>query len=394
MQDRNLLIVGIDPGITTAYAILDIGGKLIKTNSSKNFELNQIISETIKIGKVVLVGTDKAKVPNLVYMFATKLGARIISPDEDLKVEEKRKMASGFSFEDGHQGDALAAALFAYKTSKPLLDKIDSYAKDCRKDEIKDRIKELVIMKKISIKGAVAIIEQKGEEDRIIEKVIAERKLSENDFLRVYNKLKHYESEIKLIKNYNDSLNNRIKNLEKNPKIENKDYDKTDKNKKLHDFRERRIIFLEKLVKSKNNEIENLKSIIKKLNNKISNVNNFHILKKLETLGLQEFNYKNKTLNIKKNDMLLVDNPNIFSNEVVELLKDKVFIIVYNKQLSSKIESSMPFVFINSKNLKIEEDKYFGFADKRNFEMEKDKAGWANKIINDYKYEKSNLVPR
>ena len=145
MDERSLLIAGIDPGITTAYAVLDIEGKLIKTNSSKNFDLNQLISEIIKIGKVVLVGTDKSKTPNLVYMAATKLGARIIGPHEDLKVDEKRRMIYGIKVEDDHQGDALAAALFAWKSLKPLLDKIDSFAKDNRKGEIKDRIKELVI---------------------------------------------------------------------------------------------------------------------------------------------------------------------------------------------------------------------------------------------------------
>ncbi|HLC61009.1 MAG TPA: DUF460 domain-containing protein [Candidatus Nanoarchaeia archaeon] len=300
MEDRKLLIVGIDPGITTAYAALDIEGKLIKTNSSKNFDLNQLISEIIKIGKVILVGTDKSRTPNLVYMFATKLGAKIISPNEDLKVDEKRKMILGFSFEDGHQADAIASALFAFKSAKPLFNKIDSFAHDSKKLEIKDRIKELVITKKISLKSAVKMIEYKHEEDKIIEKIIVEKKLNEDDFLRFYNKLKNYEAEMRLIKMHNNNLKNRIKNLEKNKNNEIK----TGKNDKLHDFRERRIISLENSVKSKYREIENINLIIRKLNDKISNISNFYVMKKLDTLGLHEFNYKNKVLNIKKNDLL------------------------------------------------------------------------------------------
>ncbi|HLC61951.1 MAG TPA: DUF460 domain-containing protein [Candidatus Nanoarchaeia archaeon] len=389
MGNRKLLIVGIDPGTTTAYAVLDIEGNLIKTDSSKNLDLNQLISEIIEIGKAVLVGTDKAKIPNLAYMFATRLGARAVNPNEDLKVEEKRKMISGFKVGDIRQADALAAALFAYKTSKPLLNKIDSYAKDCKKQEIKDKIKELVILRRISIKSAVGIIEEKNEEDRIIEKVITERKLSENDFLKLYNKLKNYESEIRLIKSHNNNLNSQIKNLEKSKNSEIK----VKKNKKLHDFREKRIFSLENYIKSGNKEMDNLKSIIGNLNNKISNISNFYVLKKLDTLGLQEFNYKNKVLNIKKNDIVLVDDPNIVSNEVVELLREKISIIVYNKPLSPKIENSLPFVFMNSKNLKIDEDRYFGFADKKHFEAEKGKANWIGKIVSDYKFEKMGLIP-
>ena len=389
MGDRKLLIVGIDPGITTAYAVLDIEGKLIKTSSSKEFGLNQIISETTELGKVVLVGTDKSKIPNLVHLFAAKLGARAAVPSEDLKVDEKRKMVSGFKMDDVHQADALAAALFAFKASKPLLDKIDLYSKNYRKENIKDRIKELVITRKISIKSAAGIIEEKHEEDRIIEKVIAERKLAENDFLKLYNKLKDYEAEVRLIRMHNNNLNNRIKNLEKNKNNEIK----AGKNDKIHDFRERRIASLENSVKSKNMEIENIKLIIKKLNDKMSNISNFYVLKKLDNLGLKEFSHKNRILNIKKNDIILVDDPNIVSSEVVELLRDDILIIAYKQPIGPKIKGSLPFVFINSKNLKIEEDKYFGFVDKKHFEMEKDKVNWMGKIISDYKLEKNSLIP-
>jgi len=95
----------------------------------------------------------------------------------------------------------------------------------------------------------------------------------------------------------------------------------------------------------------------------------------------------------RNNDIVLVDDPNIASNDIVELLRDKIFIIVYNKPLSQKIENSLPFVFINSKNLKIEEDKYFGFVDKKHFEAERGKVNWMGKIISDYKLEKRSLIP-
>ena len=70
MDDKKLLIVGIDPGTTIGYAVLDIEGNLIHLNSSKQLDLSLLISETINFGKAVLVGTDKAKVPGLVEAFA------------------------------------------------------------------------------------------------------------------------------------------------------------------------------------------------------------------------------------------------------------------------------------------------------------------------------------
>ncbi len=388
MENKKLLIAGIDPGTTTGYAVLDIEGNIIDLNSSKQLDLKKLISKTLDFGKVVLVGTDKAKVPGLVEAFATKLGARIISPQEDIKVHEKRKMTDNFNFRDEHQGDALASALFAYKEMKALLDKIDFFVEDAKKHGIKDRIKEIVITKKMSIKNAVSIIEERDEESQIIEKVIAEKKLSENDFLRLYDKLKKYEAEIKLIKAYNNNLRKIISNLEKKAKLE----EPKNNNKKFVDFRENRLRFLENKLKSKENDIEYLKLLIKKFNKIVSDISNFYILKKLDTLGINEFNFKNKVLNIQTNDILLVDNPNIASTGIINMLKNRVFAIVHKKQISKKIESGFPFLFISAENLKIDEYEYFAFVEKKHFEIEKGKVNWVKKIIDDYKREKEELI--
>ena len=138
MNDRKLLIVGIDPGITTAYAVLDIDLNLIGVRSSKQLDLNQLISNISGLGKVILVGTDKAKIPHLVEDFAAKFGANIANPKEDLGVEEKKSIAANFIVENGHQADALASALFAYKSIKSLLDKIDSFVEENKKQNIRN----------------------------------------------------------------------------------------------------------------------------------------------------------------------------------------------------------------------------------------------------------------
>ncbi|MBI3035719.1 DUF460 domain-containing protein [Candidatus Woesearchaeota archaeon] len=387
MEKRKLLIVGIDPGTTIGYAVLDIEGNLIHLSSSKQLDLSQLISKTMEFGKAVLVGTDKANVPRLVHMFATKLGARVVSPQEDLKVDEKKKVTCIFDVGDEHQGDALASALFAHRETKALLDKIDSFVEYAKKHGIRDKIRELVIAKRISIKIAASISEKKNEEVFIVENAIAERKLDKSDFLKLLKKLKRYESEIKLVKSYNNRLKSRIISMENRqikhaPEIGNK----------KEEFREKRIKFLEDMLKSANKKTEELGLLIKKYDSRLASINDFYILKKLDTLGMNELNYKNKILNIKRNDMLLVDNPNIASNDAVELLKNRVFIIVYKKQISRKIEERMPFVFISSKSLKIEESKFFGFVDKRHFEMEKSKVNWVRKVVDDYKREKEQLI--
>ena len=384
MNDKKLLIVGLDPGTTIGYAVLDIEGNPVHVDSSKQFNLNSLISESIKLGKVVLVGTDKSKVPRLVEDFATKIGARVVSPKEDIKVDEKRGMTGRFDLDDGHQSDALASALFAYNSAKHLLDKIDFFVKENKKHDIRNEIKQMVLVKQISIKSAVGVIEKKEEPDKIMNKALIEKKLEEKDFLKLYYKLKDHEMQVKYLRNHNNSLKKKVGALERMQNKENH----AKMGNKTADFRESRIKSLENALKAKERDSEQLRVLLRKFNKILSNISGYYILKRLDNFGAKEFDFKNKLLDIKKNDILLVYDPNIISEEVIEFLKDKVFVVVNKKPISKKVEKDMPFVFISSKSLNIDEERYLGFVDKKQFEAEKSKIDWVKKIVDDYKNEK------
>src|SRR3989338_4271191 len=160
MNINRLLIVGIDPGTTTAYAVLDLSGNVVSLKSAKN----------------VVIGTDKAKIPSLVEDFSAKTGARIIYPKEDLKVEEKKSMVKEFKTENEHQDDALASSLFAFKRIKPVLERIDAFVKENNKEGIKDSIIDLVLTKEVSIRESIDIIESSDKEETKIIKKVAEEK--------------------------------------------------------------------------------------------------------------------------------------------------------------------------------------------------------------------------
>ena len=171
MMESKLLVVGIDPGTTTGYAILDLRGNLVSLKSSKNLGLNNLLEEILKEGKAVSVGTDKAKIPSLVNLFSAKTGAKIIYPKEDLRVEEKRHLTKEFKANDGHQNDALAASLFAYNRIKDVLARIDKYTRENGRLIIKEKVADLVLTKDVSIRDAVEIIENNTK--------LAHRKLQE-----------------------------------------------------------------------------------------------------------------------------------------------------------------------------------------------------------------------
>jgi len=58
MKDK-LLVIGLDPGTTVGYAVMDIEGNLVCIGSSKNTGMSMIIDKIIPLGSVLLVGTDK-----------------------------------------------------------------------------------------------------------------------------------------------------------------------------------------------------------------------------------------------------------------------------------------------------------------------------------------------
>lgn len=148
------LILGIDPGTTKAYAAVNIKGNIVKVRSSKSLTASRIVSEAVKLGNVVVVATDKKKSPSFVKKIAIKLGARLIKPKQDLKVKQKLRLRKKYRISKKHSGDALSAALYAYKELRPLLRKINLFVKNNEGQNILERLEVSVIKNKVSIKKA------------------------------------------------------------------------------------------------------------------------------------------------------------------------------------------------------------------------------------------------
>ncbi len=395
MNANKLLVVGIDPGTTTAYAILDLNGNIVSVKSAKNLGINALLSEVTQLGKIAVIGTDKAKIPSLVESFSAKTGARIVYPKEDLKVEEKKSMVREFKTENEHQDDALASSLFAFKRIKPVLGRIDAFVKENEKENVKDNITDLVLTKEVSIREAADIIENHDKEEaRIIKNVIEEKTLRQNDFLKLYRIAKRYEKESSLLKRQNDNLKSQLKGLERKYSYFDPKVIATKIDKRLHRnilFKERNIDFLESEIGRKNDEIRKLHGSIRKFNGILSKINNIFVLKKLDNLGSVEFGRKQHFLNIEKNDILLVDNPNIISNEVINFLEGKAGIIITKTAASGKIRQKCGITFVNLERMGIEETELFAFAPRKEIENILKSKDVLKSVIEDYKKSREYL---
>ncbi|MDO8873789.1 MAG: DUF460 domain-containing protein [Methanoregula sp.] len=109
------LIVGIDPGTTTAFAALDLDGNLLHLQSSRQMNMGDVIESLYKVGKPLIIASDVQDMPFSVEKIRRAFSAIAYTPKQDVSVETKLELAAPFSYGNDHERDALSAALDAYR---------------------------------------------------------------------------------------------------------------------------------------------------------------------------------------------------------------------------------------------------------------------------------------
>ncbi len=211
------VIVGIDPGTTSAFAVLDLHGEIMRIHSKKEMRLSELKRSILEVGKPLIVSTDKSTVPVNVEKIAASFGCKIHEPERDLTKKEKLKILSKIKIKTKniHEKDALASAIHTYKSLSKQFLKIDSILSSLGLEYYSDKIKEM-----ISNKTAKNIQEA-------IERVLKKKKIEEPILVREDNrdfkslsqkyqkKLKELKKSHDILKIYSDRLENKVKNLEK-----------------------------------------------------------------------------------------------------------------------------------------------------------------------------------
>jgi len=109
------LIVGIDPGTTTAFAALDLDGNLLHLQSSRQMTMSDVIEALYKVGKPLIIASDVQEMPFTVEKIRRSFSAIAFSPKQDTSVETKVELTGPFEYQNDHERDALSAALDAYR---------------------------------------------------------------------------------------------------------------------------------------------------------------------------------------------------------------------------------------------------------------------------------------
>lgn len=376
---RELLIVGIDPGTTIGYAVLDTRGELIRARSSKLLELNGIVEEIVQLGSVLAIGTDRQKCPQLIEKIAAMTGAKVIQPGYDLTVAEKEIMASGFSGNQ-HEKDSLAAALYAYKELEPLLQRIEKALVSEGRQELFREVTRIVVMDGINIREALRQVER-----QIAEKMpAAEDKEAaiEQKEARKDKRLIVMEKENEILRGYVGKLLGRIKTMKKERRKmaqDRKPESPAALQKKTDEKEENRAELLAKLqriLNEKDRQIGSLKAEMRQLETIAAAGNT--IVKKLDTLGFEELQQKNSFLRISKNDLVLVENPDSFSEKTLDYLRERNSTILTRKRISpavAKLLQDAGLTALPADDIITAEAGNFAAADMERLEQARKKLG-------------------
>lgn len=322
---RPLLIVGLDPGTTVGYAMLDLDGRVVSIGSSKLVDFNALIKIASDVGLPLVAATDKRVPPGMVEKFAAKTGSRLMHPPEDMLVEDKRRLVQGMDYGNDHERDALSCAIYAHKQLKPLLEKIGHYVDRNRKQGIKSRITRLVVLNDMSIATAVEMIERPDREDTKVLIAAVEKKAYSREYDLLYGRLSSLKTENAVL-------------LEKNALLK-KDFEVALQKIRYLETRSptpaKAVRMKELAVRSLAAKLGSLERLLMDEKRRSRDLRRFIFLarknilvKRCSNLGNAEIMELQRISGVAAGDMLLVDNPSIAGKEALSFLQGVVEIVI------------------------------------------------------------------
>lgn len=216
------LIVGVDPGVETGLAIVDLDLRPLLIISGRNLDREEIIQTVLKYGTPVLVATDKNPPPEMVEKIAANLNVMLYYPTKSLSSSEKDALVYDYLLQYGlntrttHERDALASCIKVYKEFEDKfrqlalklgeiglsVSKLQKYKAEIVKGRSIADVIEEVINDYVSREGPYG----RGDLVRVI-KLLASEEVSKKD--------RELLNQVEKISKERDVLRERIKELER-----------------------------------------------------------------------------------------------------------------------------------------------------------------------------------
>ena len=124
VKRRDRVVVGIDPGTTTAAAVVGLDGRVLDVLSTRTADTADVVEWLVERGQPVVVAADVTPMPETVEKFRRSFDAAGWTPETDLPVDEKLHRTRDVDYDNDHERDALAAALFAFDDHEDQFERV------------------------------------------------------------------------------------------------------------------------------------------------------------------------------------------------------------------------------------------------------------------------------
>ena len=385
------LIVGLDPGATTAVAALDFRGELVEMKSRKGWSAGEVVEYISSLGKPVVVSTDKSSPPELVSKIKASFNAVLHTPKEDLSVEKKKALTAKFSPSNDHERDALAAAIDAYNSYK---NKLINVEKRLPAGVDSDRIKAEIIrgtplkeiftaVTKEEVKPGKAHADTVSRDELLKRDRTIERLREENRILSA--KIKELKDEIEKLR-------------EKIASISREEHERIRRDTYIQNL-EREVFELKKRLKEKDEEIERLNeriSVLKRM--KMLEFQGWKEVKVLRKFTKEEIERAEKEIGISEGDIILIADSSGGSAALAETLcRKRIKAVICSSEMSHLAaetfdKSGIPRIPMDELELLMGDD--IAVVNAENFEkvyaekveeMKKRKIEELEKLVEDYR---------
>jgi len=350
------VIVGFDPGTTAALAIIDTRGNVLYLKSKRGFKRSEILNRITRIGKPLLIAGDRNPPSKSVEKLASILSCKTFYPKKSLSLREKNELTKEFLeiIEDDHEKDALASALYAFKFHLKVFKRIKSVLSSLGLENFYERVTESVVLgESKNISDAINKLMNKPRKKE--RKVAKKKKPVEKEVEELRRRIKQLETDLGILKEYNQSLKKRLSESKK--RIEY--YKKKSKEKIDIDS----IGILKRKMSELKQKLEENKTIIRKLKLlREFELEGFVPLIELREIRMNLLDLLNETIGLKGRVIIAEDSKN------AQLLNDFNIEALVAEKIDEKILEKVNFPIILRKDISIERMKNVSVVRREDFE--------------------------
>jgi len=199
---RDHVLVGVDPGTTTAAAVVGLDGEVLDVLSTRTADTAAIIEWIIERGRPILVAADVTPMPETVEKIRRSFDAAGWTPDRDLPVDTKKHRTRAEGYDNDHERDAMAAALAAYDDHE---DQFERVARKVPPRQDVGPVLARVVGDEESVEAVLADLHEEGGDDESGGDEHTERELTEDE-----KQIKRLKARVERLEDHVDTLEETI----------------------------------------------------------------------------------------------------------------------------------------------------------------------------------------